>query len=75
MIEREEWVQQDKHICGKITDPKYRIMEDMTLRVGKRRWVKFKVTKCTEADFIEPGSLHDGTDACVKCKEVVQNES
>lgn len=43
MLEREAWALQDKHVCGKITDPNYVIMEDMKLKIGKRRWMSIKV--------------------------------
>lgn len=44
MIERAEWPE-EKHVCGKITDKKFRIMQDMTLRIGKKRFIKIKVLK------------------------------
>lgn len=45
MIERDEWILEDKHICNKITDYKYIIIESMLLKIGKKRFVKIIMTK------------------------------
>ena len=45
MNEREEWVRQDKHVCGLVTDSNYVVTKDMLLRIGKKRFVNIKVKK------------------------------
>jgi hypothetical protein len=38
LIENSTWA--EKHQCGKITDPKFRIFQDLTLKIGKKKFVK-----------------------------------
>lgn len=45
MIERDEWIAEDKHECNKITDYKYRVTETITLKVGKRRFIRIIVER------------------------------
>lgn len=43
MREREEHMMAEKHVCNRITDPDYpaEALKGQTIRVGKRRFVKF----------------------------------
>ncbi len=41
LIERDEWL--DNHVCGRITDKKFVVNQALTLKVGKRRFIKLKV--------------------------------
>lgn len=41
MRERMEWIMQDKHICNTITDKGYIPEKGQSLRIGKKRFIKF----------------------------------
>lgn len=43
IVERLDWAGAGKHICNQITDPKYRVLKDMNLKIGKCRYLKIKV--------------------------------
>jgi hypothetical protein len=49
MIESIEWA--EKHVCYKITNPNYKVLEEQVWKIGKTRFVRIRLDKEIKIEY------------------------